>query len=684
MSNPSRTTYRVHGLLAVLAGIGLNARAIGWALADDGHVGGRAASTAILGLQAALVLVGLGLLWAGPPARRRGPWRAGAALLGVAALAGLAASAGARFAPRSAEESALARIDRLEEFLLRLQARLPTTLDRGASNLALPGPRGRALFAERVRVNDVGAAAVGEMENAAAGALGVERWTWSVTEPREVPRDELALWSGLFGELDHFEHGAFRIDHGAFASDDPGTYLAEMSFAGHARRADGVRSTIRAKLRARWRGTPGSADGWVVDAFETLSVSELRARELLFEDVTERLLPGRDDRERARRSIHEELVVDWLTDEGFEAPHPYFSHSAFDRQPGLSVVDIDADGFDDLYVMERWGRNLLLRNEGGAGFRDVAPELGLDLDGHCSSAIFADFDNDGDSDVLVGRTLRPSALYSNEGGVFRDRSAAVEGGLPYLASSVSAADYDLDGMLDAYVTTYGARLLLHPRLGPGAREAYLAPADRAEMERRIPESRRMAARVGPPNALIHNLGDGRFAHAREHPAVRVWRNTYQGAWSDYDADGDPDLYCANDFSVNSFVRNEGDGFTDVTVETRTTDSGFGMGATFGDYDNDLDPDLYVTNMYSRAGKRVAGLLGDGGAQIYDWARGNSLFESVGDGFERREEGAFADVEYAGWSWGSQFVDVDNDGYLDLYALSGFYTAPDEVSIPYDT
>jgi hypothetical protein len=331
---------------------------------------------------------------------------------------------------------------------------------------------------------------------------------------------------------------------------------------------------------------------------------------------------------------------------------------------------------------------MLLRNLGDGSFRDVAADYGLDIDGMSSSAIFSDFDNDGDPDLFLGRTLERSQYLVNEGGHFVDRTADFVGGgpLPGFVSSVSAADYDKDGLLDVYFGTYGGPTLFSHA---GAIERFLSPEHAAEFRRRIKtESHWLQERVGPPNMLYRNAGQGRFEVSPLSPQVEVWRNTYQGTWRDFDRDGDVDLFVVNDFGTNNFFRNDGkDGFTDVTEQLGVKELAFGMGASWGDYDNDGKEDIYVSNMYSKAGERIIGNVGSSAQEFAVMARGNSLFRQGDDHrFQRvsgRERPALT-VERAGWGWGSQFCDVNNDAYLDIFAISGFYTAPKEIAIPVDT
>ena len=120
-----------------------------------------------------------------------------------------------------------------------------------------------------------------------------------------------------------------------------------------------------------------------------------------------------------------------------------------------------------------------------ARLRVRAAQYGLDVENHTAAALFADFDNDGDPDVFLGRTLAPSLYLVNEDGHFATRDLGA-GVLPFLVASISAADYDGDGLLDAYFSTYAARMLLAaatsaPRAEPwgGALLADFLSADHA-------------------------------------------------------------------------------------------------------------------------------------------------------------------------------------------------------------
>ena len=189
--------------------------------------------------------------------------------------------------------------------------------------------------------------------------------------------------------------------------------------------------------------------------------------------------------------------------------------------------------------------------------------------------------------------------------------------------------------------------------------------------------------LGPPNVLLRNLGNGQFAPVELPPEVDVWKNSLQATWSDYDEDGDPDLYIANDWAPDHLFRNDGaQGFIDVTKQAGTTKFGFAMGASWGDYDNDGDRDLYVTNMFSKAGMRITAQVSGLDPDYQESATGNYLYQQQTDGTFELVSGLKPpklQVAKAGWGWGGQFADFNNDGWLDIYSINGYFSAPKEVA-----
>ena len=567
----------------------------------------------------------------------------------------------------------LATIDRSEAVQQHLSGETLPLLALGMYQGQLPAAPARPLFAATVDVADVG-----QMAEATevVPALGIKRRHWWILPAEQFHGSDIQLWESLLAAVRFFDYAAFHIETGHFLDAEEATYQARLRFDASAQTQDGERAQILARLALEWQQEEDAT--WRIRHWETESLEMLTREHALFAEVLDEVLPHDEDRARARFSRHAELVRQSFSDSAFVAPHRYFTRQAFDRHPGISVVDIDVDGYDDLYIAVRRGRNMLLHNGGDGTFAERAAQYGLDVEHHTAAALFADFDNDGDPDVFLGRTLAPSLYMGNEDGHFVSRDLG-DGVLPFLVASISAADYDNDGLLDVYFSTYAARMLLEAvatASGAGVLLTDFLPTDHARTLYDLSRDRighLIHDAPGPPNVLLRNLGEGRF-----EPTAAVWRNTLQATWADYDRDGDPDLYLANDFAANNLLRNDGGALVDVTAESGTADPGFGMGASWADYDGDGRQDLYVTNMHSSAGRRITAAAGSAFAPL---ARGNSLLRNGSAGFTLVAD---SPVEDGGWGWGGQFLDVDNDGDLDIYALSGYYTPPREVALPEDT
>jgi tetratricopeptide (TPR) repeat protein len=328
---------------------------------------------------------------------------------------------------------------------------------------------------------------------------------------------------------------------------------------------------------------------------------------------------------------------------------------------GVSVGDIDGDGFDDVYVCQAAGLpNRLYRNRGDGTFEDITEASGVGVLENTACALFADFDNDGRQDLIVVRTSGPLLFLNQGGGKFRQKPDAFQfASAPQgTFTGAAVADYDRDGWLDIYFCLY----IYYQRT-----DQYKYPSPYYDAEN------------GPPNFMMRNNRDGTFRDVTAESGLSQNNTRYSFCcgWSDYNRDGWPDLYVVNDFGRKNLYRNNGDGtFTDVAPQAGVEDVGAGMGMCWFDYDNDGAEDLYVADMWSAAGMRVSMqdvFKKDSPQEVRTLyrkhARGNSLFRNNRDG-AFQDTSASSGVEMGRWSWASDAWDFDHDGFPDLYIANG--------------
>jgi hypothetical protein len=334
---------------------------------------------------------------------------------------------------------------------------------------------------------------------------------------------------------------------------------------------------------------------------------------------------------------------------------------------GLAVGDVNGDGLDDVYVCQPGGlpNRLFVQNPDGTA-TDRSEWAGVDWLDATSSALLVDLDNDADQDLVLATLVGLLVMANDSTGRFELKAILPTGGADM--QSLSAADYDNDGDLDLYIC------LNFPKVTPESSEA---------LNRFIYHD----ANDGAANRLFRNeIADGqwRLVDVTRQTGMDAdnRRHSLAAAWEDYDNDGDQDLYVANDYGQNCLYQNDAGQFVNVARAAGVVDFGSGMSVSWGDYNRDGRMDLYVGNMFSSAGSRITPQAGfrpgiDPGTRniLRRFAKGNSLFANLGNG-QFRELGAESAVEMGRWAWSSIFLDINNNGWEDIFVANGYITTED--------
>jgi hypothetical protein len=331
--------------------------------------------------------------------------------------------------------------------------------------------------------------------------------------------------------------------------------------------------------------------------------------------------------------------------------------------PGLCVADFDGDGWQDIYFVngrDLYGRgisvtNALYRNNHDGTFTDVTEKAGVPGTGYGLGCVWGDFDNDGFPDLFVTQYGKNVLYHNNGNGTFADvTDKAGVGGLEsgLFHSGATFFDYDRDGWLDLYVGSY-------VNLGD---KRYCKLGD-------VLSSCAPSEYNGSPDALYHNNHDGTFTNVAQKAGIyQPQGKNLSVQAADYDNDGWPDLFVAND-GLNAYLyHNERNGtFKEIGLSAgmAVTSRGTVMAAmciSLGDYDNDGQLDLYISD-FQRSSDHL-------------WHNdGKGFFDEVSDeaGITRPTRDVL--------SFGGGFFDYDNDGWLDIFIANGHVYPEVEQATP---
>ncbi len=367
-------------------------------------------------------------------------------------------------------------------------------------------------------------------------------------------------------------------------------------------------------------------------------------------------------------------------------PPPQYEHELVNGVTGGGICagDYDGDGLVDLFLTQPFGGCRLYRNLGDLRFRDVTEEAGLiHEDQWGTGASFADIDGDGDLDLFVCGYDCPNRLYVNRGdGTFEEKAAPA--GLDYKGASVmmAFADYDLDGDLDGYLTTNHIAPQTPPLWKYEVRQSDGMPILPKELEGIAKVLYRPDIRqgklipAGESDRLYRNDGNGVFTDVSREAGIGDQDFGLAATWWDFDRDGYPDLYNANDFyGADHFYRNNGDGtFTEINRESLPHTPWFSMGTDVADINNDGWLDFMASDMLGTTHFKEKLSMGDMQGWFLETAvprqyMRNALYLNTGT-FRFREIAHLAGVASTDWTWTLRFGDLDCDGWEDLYVTNG--------------
>jgi enediyne biosynthesis protein E4 len=328
---------------------------------------------------------------------------------------------------------------------------------------------------------------------------------------------------------------------------------------------------------------------------------------------------------------------------------------------GVALFDYNNDGLIDILLVNGSSFEILssphlprassrlFRNNGDGTFTDVTKESGLTNDGWGVGVTVGDYDNDGYRDVFITNFGTNALFHNNGNGTFTNvtKEAGLEGG--NWSTGCAWGDYDRDGRLDLYVARYvDFDRVRMPKPGANTYCSY----------RGIPVACGPRGLPGLSDLVYHNEGNGKFRELSSEIGIRDSIQAYglSAVWLDFDNDGWPDVFVANDSMPNYLWHNKHDGtFEEIGLEAGCAVSVDGraqsnMGIAVGDYDNDGWLDIFVTHF----------------SEDY-----NTLYHNHAGQFEDTTyQAGLGTVSYTQLAWGTGFIDFDNDGWKDIFVANG--------------
>ncbi len=335
---------------------------------------------------------------------------------------------------------------------------------------------------------------------------------------------------------------------------------------------------------------------------------------------------------------------------------------------GAAWGDYDNDGWLDLFVVNEVGpltlpesevknspaRCALYHNNGNGTFTEVAVQAGVDYRGWGMGAAWGDYNNDGEIDLFIS-TYGENVFYQNNGdGTFTDKTRQSGlGGRTGFWASAAWADFNRDGFLDLHVCGY-------------VQYSYIDPQQASmQYDVEVPASINPSTYQPAHNLLYRNNGNGTFSEISAKAGVEdAQGRSLSAAWCDFDEDGWPDLYIANDVSDNVFYRNLGnEKFEDLSHAAWVADYRGAMGLAVGDWDGDSDMDIFITHWLAQENALYSNMRAQ--YALLKNAKPSALkFMDEADRYGLGQ----STLDYIGW--GTSFFDYDNDGKLDLFAANG--------------